>query len=162
MVIRASLFDCARHCRFVLWITIPYGLHQEYQVNVAVTSLCSFLNAASPGESLCIYPMNQSVQKMMWYLPHVAPFYEGNALLLLQEFRKLPNNASIYQNVKSFIIIKPKELTSAGFSNAYAGREAAKEGSKCCLWKQPLLSLASPGKWPRRWQLWPQMHIRKF
>lgn len=29
----------------------------------------------------------------MWYLPHVALFYEGNALRLLQEFIKLSNNA---------------------------------------------------------------------
>lgn len=41
MVIRATLFDCVRYCRFVLRMTVPHSLLQEYQVNVAVTCLGS-------------------------------------------------------------------------------------------------------------------------
>lgn len=58
---------------------------------------------------------------------------------------------AIYQNVKSFIIIKPKELASTGFSNACS--EAAVESSKCCLWIQQKFHLDSSGQSPRRW-LW--------
>lgn len=119
MVIRVSLFNCMRHQSLRALDYYPHSLLQEYQVNVAVTCLPGLhLNAASQGESQYIYPRSQSLQKKkrMQFLPHVAPFSEGKELLLLQEFRKLANNAAIYQNVKSFIIIKPKELTSTGFS----------------------------------------------